>query len=74
MTNFSKFDVIYSTVTKPEGSFACDDKTDLKRFMWVMTYDVSAYIIFYHAVNMNKLTLSPYSNSVIPGQEKMFHF
>ncbi|XP_021923280.1 uncharacterized protein LOC110831513 isoform X3 [Zootermopsis nevadensis] len=39
MTNFSKFDVIYSTVTKPEGSFACDDKTDLKRFMWVMTYD-----------------------------------
>jgi len=40
--------MIYATVTKPEGSFTCDDKTDLKkRFMWVMTHDVSVYIIFF---------------------------
>lgn len=69
MTSFSKFDMIYVTVTKPEGSFTCDDKTDLKRFMWIMTHDVSVYSIFYHAVNASKYMVSPHSNFVIPGQE-----
>lgn len=46
MTNIFKFDMIYAIVTKPEGSFTCDDKTDLKRFMWVMTHDVSVHISF----------------------------
>jgi hypothetical protein len=41
MANFSKFDTIYATVTKPEGDFICDDKTNLERFMWEMTHDVS---------------------------------
>jgi hypothetical protein len=50
MANFSKFDTIYATVTKPEGDFACDDVTDLERFMWVMTHDVSVFSIRYCAI------------------------
>ncbi|GFG37443.1 hypothetical protein Cfor_07170 [Coptotermes formosanus] len=39
MANFSKFDRIEAIVTKPEGDFTCDEKTDLRRFMWVMSHD-----------------------------------
>lgn len=46
MANFSKFDRIESIVTKPEGDFTCDEKTDLRRFMWVMTHDVSVFMTF----------------------------
>lgn len=46
MTNFSKFDRIEAIVTKPEGDFTCDEKTNLRRFMWVMTHDVSMFMTF----------------------------
>jgi hypothetical protein len=46
MANFSKFDRIEAIVTKPEGDFTCDEKTDLRRFMWVMSHDVSVLLIF----------------------------
>jgi len=46
MTNFSKFDRIEAIVTKPEGNFTSDENTDLSRFMWVMTHDVSMFMTF----------------------------
>ena len=46
MANFSKFDRIEAIVTKPEGDFTCDEKTDLRRFMCVMTHDVSVVMVF----------------------------
>jgi len=44
MTNFSKFDTIEAIVTKPKGDFTCDEKTNLRRFMWVMTHDVTVFM------------------------------
>jgi len=44
MTNFSKFDRVEAIVTKPEGDFTCDEKTDLRWFMWVMTHDVTVFM------------------------------
>jgi hypothetical protein len=46
MANFSKFDRIEAIVTKPEGNLTCDGKTNLRRFMWVMTHDVSVFMNF----------------------------
>jgi len=46
MANFSKFDRIEAIITKPEIDFTCDGKTNLRRFMWVMTYDVSVFMTF----------------------------
>jgi hypothetical protein len=46
MTNFSKFDRIEAIAIKPEGDFTCDEKTNLRRFMWVMTHDVSMFMTF----------------------------
>jgi hypothetical protein len=50
MANFSKFDRIEAIVTKPVGDFTCDGKTNLSRFMWVMTRDVSMFMIFYYVI------------------------
>jgi hypothetical protein len=50
MANFSKFDKIEATVTKPESDFTCDGKTNLTRFMWIMTHDVSVFMICFCCV------------------------